>query len=166
MHMYLLLSTWLLFDGLTLNEKRWQLFSRAIMIYIKINLMEGKNHKVLFLFLYLYLIDWWLLYSISVISVIHQHELTIGWPMSPPSWISHLPPAHFHPSGLLQSPSLSSLGHTAISCWLSVHVCYCTCFHAALSFISPLPVILPPCPWSVLYVSIAALWAGSSVPSF
>ena len=39
------------------------------------------------------LIDCWLVYNIALISVIHQHELTVGVLMSPPSWISLLPPA-------------------------------------------------------------------------
>ena len=46
---------------------------------------------------------------IGFISVIHQHELTIGVHMSPPSQTSLLPSAHSHPSRLLRSPSLSSL---------------------------------------------------------
>ena len=43
---------------------------------------------------YLFLIDWQLVYHIGLISVIHQHELTIGVHMSLPSWISLPPPAH------------------------------------------------------------------------
>ena len=41
------------------------------------------------LFKNLILIEGWLLYNIGLISAIHQHELTIGIHMSPPS---HLPP--------------------------------------------------------------------------
>ena len=37
---------------------------------------------------YLFLIDWWLVYSFSLISAIHQHELTIGVHISSSSWIS------------------------------------------------------------------------------
>ena len=95
---------------------------------------------------YLFLIDWCLLYNIGLISVIHQHELTIGIRISPPSWISLPPPAHSHPSRLLQSPSLSSLSHTANSHWLSVDKCWCTCIHAALHSCHPLPLVPHPGP--------------------
>ena len=44
-----------------------------------------------------------------MISVIHQHELTIGVHISPPSWISLLPLTHPHPSRLLQSPTLKKV---------------------------------------------------------
>ena len=60
------------------------------------------------------------MYNIDLISVIHQHELTIGVHMSSASWISPPPPAQPHPSRLLQSPSLSSLSHTANSHWPSI----------------------------------------------
>ena len=40
-------------------------------------------------------------YNIGLISVIHQHELTIGAHMSLLSWLSLPPPAHPHPSRLL-----------------------------------------------------------------
>ena len=83
--------------------------------------------KSIFLYLkkifYLFLIDWWWVYDIGLLSVIHQHELTLGVHLSPPSWISPRPPAHSHPSRLLQSPSLSSLSHIANSHWLSIYVC-------------------------------------------
>ena len=45
-----------------------------------------------FLKLYLFIIDWWLLYNIGLISIIYQHELTIGVHMFPPSWIFLPPP--------------------------------------------------------------------------
>ena len=73
--------------------------------------------------IYLFLIDWWLVYNIGLISVIHQHELTIINHMSPLSWISHPPPAHSHPSRLFQSPGLSFLSHTADSHWPSIYIC-------------------------------------------
>ena len=56
----------------------------------------------------------------GLISVIYQHELSIGVHMSPPSWTSLPPPTHYHPSRLLQSPSLSSLSHTENFYWLSI----------------------------------------------
>ena len=43
-----------------------------------------------------------------LVSVIHQYALTISVHMPPPTWISLLPPTFFHPSRLLQSPTLSS----------------------------------------------------------
>ena len=49
----------------------------------------------------------------GLISVIYQHELSIGVHMSPPSWTSVPPPTLSHPSRLFQSPSLSSLSHSA-----------------------------------------------------
>ena len=51
-----------------------------------------------------------------LVSAKHQHESAIGVHMSPPSWVS-LPS---HASRLLQSPSWSSLSHTANSHWLSI----------------------------------------------
>ena len=70
----------------------------------------------LYHFLYLFLIDWWLLYNIGLFSVIYQHELTIGVHTPPPSSISLLSPTHSHPSRLLQSPSLSSLSQSPLGC--------------------------------------------------
>ena len=124
---------------------------------------------VLFFKKYLFLIDWWLLYNMCLIFVIHQHELTIGVHMSPSLWISFPSPVHSHPSRLLQSPSLSSLNHTANSHWVSIYLGQCICFHATLSihltisFFSPILVYK-----SVLCISIfiAALRTGSSIPSF
>ena len=51
------------------------------------------NKDTQYLFL-IFIFNWWLVYSIGLISVIQQHELTIGIHMSPPSWISLPPPAH------------------------------------------------------------------------
>ena len=53
--------------------------------------------------IYIFLTDWWLPCNIGLISVTHQHELTIGVHMSLPSWISLPPPALSHPSRLLQN---------------------------------------------------------------
>ena len=119
----------------------------------------------LFLFLNLFLIEGQLQYCVGF-----SHTTT---------WISHrctrvpsllnFPPTPCHPSRLSQSPSLSSLSHTANSCWLSV-------LHMAVymfSWQSPRsshPLLPPPTCHvkSVLCgcVSMAVLQIGSSVPSF
>ena len=64
-------------------------------IFFRLFLKHFKN-------IYLFLIDWWWLYNIDLISVIHQHELTIGVHMSPHSRISLPPPTFSHPTRLLQ----------------------------------------------------------------
>ena len=89
--------------------------------------------------------------------------------MSPCSWIFLPRPTHSHLSRLLQSPSLSSLSHTANSQWLSIYKCWYTCIHAALSIHATLSLLFPTLVRkSVLYVciSIAATWTDSSDPSF
>ena len=55
-----------------------------------------------------------------VFSVIHQQELAIRTPMSPPSETSLPSPSPPHPSRLSQSPCLSSLSHTANFHWLPI----------------------------------------------
>ena len=80
----------------------------------------------------LFLINWWLHYNVVLISAICQYELAIGIHMSPPSWISLLPPTHSRPSRLLQSPSSSSLSHVAHSRGLSIYTCLCPCVHATV----------------------------------
>ena len=47
-----------------------------------------------YIYIYLFLINWWLLYSIGLISAIHQCELAMGVLVSPPSW-TFLPPPTF-----------------------------------------------------------------------
>ena len=89
--------------------------------------------------------------------------------MSPCSWIFLPRPTHSHLSRLLQSPSLSSLSHTANSHWLSIYKCWCTCIHAALSIHLTLSLLFPTLVRkSVLYVCIsgAAMWTDSSEPCF
>ena len=61
-----------------------------------------------------------MLYSIALVSTKHQHELTIGLAMSPPTSTSLPPASPSHPSRFLQSTGLSSLSHTANSHWLSI----------------------------------------------
>ena len=76
-----------------------------------------------------------------LVSAIHQHGLatSIGS-------FGSLPPISTasHPSRLSQSPSLSSLSHTANSHWLSilhmlVYMFSCYCLHATLSILPPSP---------------------------
>ena len=67
------------------------------------------SFKIISNCIYLFLLDLWLIYSTGLISVIHQHEWTIGVHMSPPSWSSLPPPTLPNSSRLLQSPSWSSL---------------------------------------------------------
>ena len=69
-----------------------------------------------------------MLYSIGLIFVMHQHELSIGIHISPPSWTSLWPPTLPHPSRLLQSTGDSFLSHIASSHWLSIlHMVLYTC---------------------------------------
>ena len=101
-----------------------------------------KLHCLFFYYVYLLFIDWWFPYNIGLISVTHQHELAIGVHTSSPFWISLPPPTPSHPSRLSQSPSLGSLSHIAHSHWLPIYICWCICFHAALS-IHPTLSFLP-----------------------
>ena len=59
-------------------------------------------------------------YNIVLASTIRQHGSAIVIHMSPPSWVSCPPPTPSYHSRLSQSPSLSSLSHTANSHWLSI----------------------------------------------
>ena len=104
------------------------------------------NHllkKIFFNHVYLFLMDWRLLYNIGLISAIHRHELAIPIHMSPPPWTFRPPPTLSHPCRLLQSPGLSSLSHTANSYWLIilhmiVYMLSCYSLHLSHPF-SPLP---------------------------
>ena len=102
-----------------------------------------------------------------MISVIHQHEVTVSVHMCCPS-LSLPPPIHSHPPRLLQSPSLSFLSHRANSHQLSIYLCYSICIHSTFFIHLTLSLLTPTLVQkSVLYiyVSTAALQAGSSVPS-
>ena len=85
--------------------------------YTSVSVPQSKSHSlfrkllqtlwhvfVCLFFKYLFFIDWWLIYSIGLISIIQHYELTIGVHMSPPSWISLPLPTHSQPSRLFQSP--------------------------------------------------------------
>ena len=72
------------------------------------------------LFIYLFLIEGWLLYSIMLVSTKHQHESAISLPMSLPTSTSLPPSSPSHPSRLIPSPSLSSLSPIANSHQLSI----------------------------------------------
>ena len=128
----------------------------------------GRNNR--FLNIYLFLIDWWLLYNIGLISVTHQHELPIGVHMSPPSWICLPPPILLHPSRLLQNPSLSSLSHIANSHWLSilhmvVYMLPCYSLHSSHPLL-PLRNLCPEVCFLCLHLYCCPEDSGSSVPSF
>ena len=106
---------------------------------------------------YLFLIDWWLVYNIGLMSVIHQHELTIGVHLSPPSWISLPPPAHSHLPRLLQSPRPSSLSHTANSHWYQLTCVSVYAFMLFSPFISPCPSSPPALPINLFSMSLPPL---------
>ena len=85
--------------------------------YASVSVPQSKSHSlfrkplqtlwhffVCLFFKYLFFIDWWLIYSIGLISIIQHYELTIGVHMSPPSWISLPLPTHSQPSRLFQRP--------------------------------------------------------------
>ena len=95
-------------------------------------------HKVFLSFLNLFLIGWWLLYNVVLVSAIHQHESVIGIHLTP-----HLePPSHlphqvfislmrffflFYYS-VLQDIEYSSLCYTVGPCCLStLYRVVCTC---------------------------------------
>ena len=61
-----------------------------------------------------------MLYKILLIFAKHQHKSAMGIHMSPPSWASLPLLTPSSPSRLSQSPSFSSLSHTANSHWLSI----------------------------------------------
>ena len=117
--------------------------------------------------IYLFLIDWRLVYNIGLISNIHQHELTRWVHMPPPSWLSHHLPPIPTPLGYSRAPvwvpwviRQIPIGHlfTYVSTFASTLL-----IHLTRSLFSPTLVHKP-----VLYVciSITALWTGSSAPSF
>ena len=112
-------------------------------------------------YVYLFLINWWFLYNIGLISVMHQHELTTGIPISPTSWISLPPPTFSHPSRLSQSPSLSFLSQIADSHWLSilhmvVHMLTCYSLHSS----HPLLAVSSPFKAWFLTVKAASLFGA------
>ena len=84
------------------------------------------------------------------------------------TWINHSStyvPSLLHPSRLLHRLSLSSLSQRANFHWLSVYIWQCICFHATLSIHLTLSFVFPAL-FHKFVLSVAALWIGSSVPSF
>ena len=96
-------------------------------------------------------------YNVGLISVIHQHELTIGVHTSPPFWISLPPPAHSHPSKLLQSPVWVPwvIQQIPIGC-LFIYVSVCASMLPS-PFISPFPSSPPPLSISLFSMSLSPL---------
>ena len=91
--MDLLKCIWLAF--LSLSAGQW-----SICRYQQSLMLLSRFYSLLLLKNYLFIFNWLM---IGLISVIHQHELTIGVHMSPPSWISLPAPTHSHSSRLLQN---------------------------------------------------------------
>ena len=94
-----------------------------------------------------------MLYNVVFISVIRQHELTIGVHISPPF---EPPPTLSHSSRWLQSPSLRSLGHAATFHCLSVlHSVVLT--HPCFSLQSSRPLLPLPQPVSLSLFSTTSV---------
>ena len=121
-----------------------------------------------FYFFILFLIGGKLLYTIVLVSAIHQHESAIGYTYAPS--LLNLPRTSDPTvplSGCHRTPGLNSLHHKANSHWLAIlnMVMYMFQCHSFNPSHPLLPTLGPQC---VLYVCIstAALQIGSSVPSF
>ena len=87
-----------------------------------------------------------MVYNIGLISIIYQHEFTIGVHIFPSSSISLPPSAHSHSSRLLQIPCLSFLRHTQIP--TGYLFTYVSVYHPCCSLHSshPLPRLPHPSP--------------------
>ena len=115
--------------------------------------------KNIYIFILKICIGGYLLYSVVLVSAIHQHESVTGTHTSPPSWTSFcLTPSPS--SKLAGSTGLSSLCHTANPHWLSIFLAILS-IRPTLSF--------PYCVHkTALYVCIpiTVLQIGSLVASF
>ena len=87
--------------------------------------------EVLWLIFYLFIFNWRLI-ALQYWFDFHHTSAWICHRCTYVSSLLNLPPTSHH-STLLQSPSLSSLSHTATSRWLSIVIQQCICFHAAIS---------------------------------
>ena len=118
---------------------KWQTYIVLwwVILYLIYNLLYFK--KYLFI-----LIDWWFLYNSGLISVIHQHELTIGVHIFPPSWISLPLPTHSHPDQFSLSVVSNSLRphgpqHARLPCPSPIPEAYSNsrslswCYHLTIS---------------------------------
>ena len=109
----------------------------------------------------------WLLFSIVMVSAIHQHQSAIGIHRSLPSWTSLPPPSMSHLSKLSQSTSFGFLT-LYIKFPLANYSTYGNVYVSKLlsQIISPFPspAVSKICLYS--YIFIASLHIGSSVPSF
>ena len=126
---------------------------------------------VLFLFPFLlffkFIFNWRIiLYNIMLAPAIKQCESAISIHMSAPCGVSLPPPTLSPSSKLSQSPRLNTLCHSASSHKLSILyvVMYMSqCYSFNLSH----PLLSPMCPQVFsIYISIATLQIGSSVPVF
>ena len=125
----------------------------------------------IFIFFYLFIFNWRII-ALQYCIGFYQTSTWISHRFTHvPSHLKSLPPPPFHPSRLLSSPGLSSLSHTANSCWRSI-------LHTAVyvsMLLSPYPLPFPSFPPSTtrcdhksvlnVCISIAALQIDSSVPS-
>ena len=117
--------------------------------------------------IYLFIFDWKIIslqYSVGFChtstGISHRYTYVLS--------LLNLPSSPPHPSRFLQSPSVSSLNHTANSHWLSIFTCGSVYVSVLLSPFVPHSPSSPLCVhYSVLYfcVCIAALQVGSLVLS-
>ena len=107
--------------------------------------------------IYLFVIDWWLVYNIGLISVINQHEWTKGVHMSPTSWVSLPPPTHSQPLDYYRAPVwvpwvVQQIPIGSLFAYTSVYASMLLC-----PFISPSPSFPPPLSISLFSVSVSPL---------
>ena len=101
-----------------------------------------------------------------LVSVIHQHALTISIHLSPPSWTFLQPPTRSCLSRLSQSPSLSSLSNIPLAIYFTYGI-ICTLCYSILHALYPFfPPSLSPAVSTGLFImvcfSFATLQIGSS----
>ena len=104
--------------------------------------------ELFFIYIYLFVIDWWLLYNIGLISVIYQHELTTAVHMSLP---------HLIPLGCY----ITSVWVPWVKEQISIgYLFICGSVYASMllsPFISPSPSSSPPFATSLFSMSVSLL---------